>query len=288
MDHETLDRLFSVNTSLSHMRRQGGGRIIVTSSVTGPKVSMPGSGAYATSKAAVTGFIHTAAIELAADNITVNAIEPGYTDTSGLSGLKARFGADRISHFIPAKRLGRPEEIAGPMAFLASDEFELHHRRNHRGRRWCPASRKPRLRRVTARWPPPNVTPNASWSAKSLPQAKAGADHPRLSPEQPRKDVDGGPSPTMTVGSTGGGRIRTAGPAAAGPVRHASMVENTGQGGPVAGANAGDRWGGGSAGCLAAGGSTSHTLSRLHMSLNRVARLPPLAMIARESSRHSG
>jgi 3-oxoacyl-[acyl-carrier protein] reductase len=131
MDHETLDRLFNVNVkacftltqaSLPHMRRQGAGRIIVTSSVTGPKVSMPGSGAYATSKAAVTGFIHTAAIELAADNITVNAIEPGYIDTPGLSDLKARFGAERISHFIPAKRLGRPEEIAGPMVFLASDE----------------------------------------------------------------------------------------------------------------------------------------------------------------------
>jgi 3-oxoacyl-[acyl-carrier protein] reductase len=88
MDQGTLDRLFNVNlkacftltqASLPHMRKQGAGRIIVTSSVTGPKVSMPGSGAYAVSKAAVTGFIHTAAIELAADNITVNAIEPGYT-----------------------------------------------------------------------------------------------------------------------------------------------------------------------------------------------------------------
>jgi 3-oxoacyl-[acyl-carrier protein] reductase len=131
MDDETLDRLLNVNVkacftltqaSLPHMRRQGAGRIIVTSSVTGPKVSMPGSGAYATSKAAVTGFVHTAAIELAADNITVNAIEPGYIDTPGLSGFKARFGADRIAHFIPAKRLGRPEEIAGPMVFLASDD----------------------------------------------------------------------------------------------------------------------------------------------------------------------
>src|ERR1700719_511027 len=60
MDHETLNRLFNVNVkacftltqaSLPHMRRQGAGRIIVISSVTGPKVSMPGSGAYATSKA---------------------------------------------------------------------------------------------------------------------------------------------------------------------------------------------------------------------------------------------
>jgi len=131
MDQATLDRLFNVNVkacftltqaSLPHMRKQGAGRIIITSSVTGPKVSMPGSGAYAVSKAAVTGFIHTAAIELAPENITVNAIEPGYIDTPGLAGLKARFGAERIAHFIPAKRLGLPEEIAGPMIFLASDD----------------------------------------------------------------------------------------------------------------------------------------------------------------------
>jgi 3-oxoacyl-[acyl-carrier protein] reductase len=131
MDQATLDRLFNVNVkacftltqaSLPHMRKLGGGRIIITSSVTGPKVSMPGSGAYATSKAAVTGFIHTAAIELAADNITVNGVEPGYIDTPGLAGLKARHGEANISRFIPAKRLGRPEEIAGPMVFLASDD----------------------------------------------------------------------------------------------------------------------------------------------------------------------
>ncbi len=130
MDHATLDRLFNLNVkacftltqaALPHLRKRGGGRIIITSSVTGPKVSMPGSGAYATSKAAVTGFIHTAAIELAVDNITVNGIEPGYIDTPALTGLKARYGAENIAKFIPAKRLGRPEEIAGPMLFLASD-----------------------------------------------------------------------------------------------------------------------------------------------------------------------
>ena len=131
MDEAVLDMLFNVNVkacftlaaaALPHMRKLGSGRFIVTSSVTGPKVSMPGSGAYATSKAAVTGFIHTAAIEFAAYNITVNGIEPGYIDTPALKGLKARYGEANIAKYIPAKRLGTPEEIAGPMLFLASDE----------------------------------------------------------------------------------------------------------------------------------------------------------------------
>lgn len=131
MDEATLDLLFNVNVkacftlaaaALPHMRKQGGGRFIVTSSVTGPKVTMPGSGAYAASKAAVTGFVHTAALEFAADNVTVNAIEPGYIDTPALKGLTARYGRAKMESFIPAKRLGRPDEIAGPMVFLASDE----------------------------------------------------------------------------------------------------------------------------------------------------------------------
>ncbi|MBS0562639.1 MAG: SDR family oxidoreductase [Proteobacteria bacterium] len=131
VDFTMLDGLFNINVKalytltqavLPHLRKRGGGRIIVTSSVTGPKVTMPGSGAYATAKAALTGFIHTAALELAAENITVNGVEPGYIDTPGLAAFKAKFGAERIAHFIPAKRLGRPEEIAGPMVFLASDD----------------------------------------------------------------------------------------------------------------------------------------------------------------------
>lgn len=130
MDEETLDRLFNLNVkacftltqaAVPHMRKRGGGRIIVTSSVTGPKVTMPGSGAYATSKAAVTGFINTAALELAEYGITVNGIEPGYIDTPALTRLKARYGEANISKYIPAKRLGRPDEIAGPMVFLASE-----------------------------------------------------------------------------------------------------------------------------------------------------------------------
>ena len=132
MDFDALDRVLNVNlkacfvlarAALPHMRKMGGGRFLVTSSVTGPKVSMPGSGAYSASKAGVTGFVNAAAIEFAADNVTVNAVEPGYIDTPGLSGLKKRHGGEEnITRYIPAKRLGRPEDIAYAMLFLASDE----------------------------------------------------------------------------------------------------------------------------------------------------------------------
>lgn len=131
LDTTILDQILNVNlrtcftlahAAIPHFRRAGSGRFLITSSVTGPKVSMPGLSAYAASKAGITGFITTAAIELAADNITVNAVEPGYIDTPALTGLKARYGEANIAKYIPAKRLGRPEDIAHAMLFLASDE----------------------------------------------------------------------------------------------------------------------------------------------------------------------
>jgi len=107
-----FDRMMNVNLKgcfslaaavIPHMRRHGTGRILITSSVTGPHVVSPGGGYYGAGKAGVNGFIRTAAFELAGENITVNGVEPGYIDTPGLGGLKARYGATA-------------------MLFLASDE----------------------------------------------------------------------------------------------------------------------------------------------------------------------
>ena len=133
-DDAVLDAMLTVNVKACfwlsaaaqpHMKKGGGGRLLITSSVTGPRVTMPGSGAYSASKGAVNGFIRAAALELAADGITVNGVEPGYIDTPGLSRMKARYGAERIGHFIPTGALGDPADVAHAMLFLASDQAKF-------------------------------------------------------------------------------------------------------------------------------------------------------------------
>jgi len=131
MSRARLDAMMSVNlypcyylcaAAARHMRRQGGGRILVTSSVTGPRVAMPGISHYAASKGAINAFIRSAALEFARDGITVNGVEPGYVATEAMDQLDRKHGADRISQYIPLGRLAKPEEIAYAMLFLASDQ----------------------------------------------------------------------------------------------------------------------------------------------------------------------
>lgn len=130
MQDAALDQTLAVNlkacfwltqAALPHWRARGAGRMLVTSSVTGPRVAMPGSAHYAASKAGVNGFIRSAALELAAERITVNGVEPGFIAKRGGSLLSDPERAARIARHIPAGELGRPEDIAHAMCFLASD-----------------------------------------------------------------------------------------------------------------------------------------------------------------------
>ena len=105
------------------MISQNYGRIVITSSITGPKTGIPGQAHYAASKGGINGFIRTAALDLAKYNITVNGIEPGNILTETLQAL----GEDHVKGMeesIPLGRLGRPEDIAYAMVFLASDAAE--------------------------------------------------------------------------------------------------------------------------------------------------------------------
>jgi len=111
----------SVSAVLPAMKAQKKGRIVITSSITGPITGYPGWSHYGASKSGQLGFMRTAAIELAPYNITVNAVMPGNIITEGLEGL----GEDYLTSMaacIPMKRLGTVEDIANAILYFASDE----------------------------------------------------------------------------------------------------------------------------------------------------------------------
>jgi len=128
---DDLETVLSVNLKscfryskavIPELRKRGGGRLLFTSSVTGPRVAMPGTSYYAASKGGMNAFIRTAAIELARENITVNGVEPGYIRTAAMELLADEEGLAQMTKYIPAGYMGAPEDIAYCMLYLASDE----------------------------------------------------------------------------------------------------------------------------------------------------------------------
>jgi 3-oxoacyl-[acyl-carrier protein] reductase len=111
----------SVSACLPAMRAKRSGRIILTSSITGPITGYPGWSHYGASKAGQLGFMRTAAMELALDGITVNAVLPGNIVTEGLAGLGDEY-TKSMAASIPMRRLGSVEDIANAALFFATDE----------------------------------------------------------------------------------------------------------------------------------------------------------------------
>jgi len=105
------------------MRKAGGGSIVAVGSDAVGMVTPPGMGFshYITSKMGVVGLVRALANELAADNIIVNAVHPGITDTEGASGMPNEQKA-QVYMMQAIKRLGTPADIAGPVAFLTSED----------------------------------------------------------------------------------------------------------------------------------------------------------------------
>lgn len=97
-----------------------GGRIINVASVAG-LVGFPGQANYAAAKAGVIGMTRSISKELAKRGITVNAVAPGVIETPMLAGIKPEMTAEYIKQ-IPAGRLGKPEDVAAAILFLASAE----------------------------------------------------------------------------------------------------------------------------------------------------------------------
>jgi 3-oxoacyl-[acyl-carrier protein] reductase len=113
--------IFSVQACLPALKLSGRGRVILTSSITGPITGYPGWTGYGASKAGQLGFMRTAAIELAPSRITVNAILPGNIVTEGLAELGDEYAA-KMAASIPLRRLGTVDEIGYAALFLATDE----------------------------------------------------------------------------------------------------------------------------------------------------------------------
>lgn len=112
----------AAKAALKPMRAAGYGRMVFTSSITGPRVTSHGHGHYGASKAGINGFIRSAALEFAEYGITVNGVEPGNILTEGMkAGRSAEFIAG-MEAAVPLGRLGTPREVAEAVLFLASAE----------------------------------------------------------------------------------------------------------------------------------------------------------------------
>ncbi|GGE04139.1 3-ketoacyl-ACP reductase [Aureimonas endophytica] len=110
----------AVQACLPALKRSSAGRIVLTSSITGPRVAAPGTSAYAASKGGINGFIRAAALELAPHRITVNGIEPGNIMTEGLASGRSPEFIEGMRRAVPLGRLGLAEDVAAAALYLAS------------------------------------------------------------------------------------------------------------------------------------------------------------------------
>lgn len=111
----------SVKACIPYLKKSPQGRIILTSSITGPVTGFPGWTHYGATKSGQLGFMRTACLELAKYGITVNAVLPGNIMTEGLQGMGEDY-LKTMSASIPLKRLGALEDIGNTALFLATKE----------------------------------------------------------------------------------------------------------------------------------------------------------------------
>ena len=117
-----LTSLFNVTKPVADgMVERGWGRIINISSVNGQKGAF-GQTNYSAAKAGIHGFTKALALEVARSGVTVNTVSPGYIGTKMVTAIPQEVLNSKILPQIPIGRLGKPEEVAGLCAYLASDE----------------------------------------------------------------------------------------------------------------------------------------------------------------------
>ena len=117
-----LDSCFNMTKNvIDGMAERGWGRVINISSVNGQKGAF-GQTNYSAAKAGMHGFSKAAALEYAKKGVTVNTISPGYIGTKMVMAIPTEVLESKIIPQIPMGRLGKPEEVAGLVAYLSSDE----------------------------------------------------------------------------------------------------------------------------------------------------------------------
>lgn len=130
-DEAAWQRVLSINLTgtylccravLPHMIRQGGGSIINVASTVGAHDACANAVAYVTSKGGVTMLTKAMAVDHAAQGVRVNALVPGATDTPMIRKALSPEALEALAASHPVGRLGRPEELAKAVLFLASDD----------------------------------------------------------------------------------------------------------------------------------------------------------------------
>ena len=127
LDSDDVDRLFQINIHARYhaaveaaRKMPAGGRIIVIGSVNGDRMPLPGLAAYAVSKSALQGLARGLARDFGPQGITVNIVQPGPIDTD--ANPESGPLKELMHSFMAIKRHGRPEEVAGMVAWLAGPE----------------------------------------------------------------------------------------------------------------------------------------------------------------------
>ncbi len=121
MDTNLKGTFHSVKAAVPYLKHSSQGRIVLTSSITGPVTGYPGWTHYGATKAGQLGFMRTACIELAKYGITVNAVMPGNIVTEGLAGMGEEYQKSMAAS-IPLKKLGTVEDIGYAALYFASKE----------------------------------------------------------------------------------------------------------------------------------------------------------------------
>ncbi len=123
MDVNLTSAMLLVKAALPFLVESDQARVVLISSISGPRTGIASLTHYCASKAGLEGFARAAAVELAHRGVTVNCVAPGTILTESLQELYGGDGQlDSVIARIPVKRLGPPRDIAGAVAFLASDD----------------------------------------------------------------------------------------------------------------------------------------------------------------------